>query len=33
MRNVQSKFNYSDELFEDELFTACQKNLTDSKIC
>lgn len=24
-RNVQSKFNYSDELFEDELFTECQK--------
>lgn len=29
-RNVQSKFNYIGKLFEDELFTACQK-LTDSK--
>lgn len=25
MRNVQSKFNYSDKLFEDELFTVRQK--------
>lgn len=30
MRNVQSKFNYTGKLFENELFTTCQK-LTDSK--
>lgn len=29
-RSVQSKFNYTGKLFENELFTACQK-LTDSK--